>query len=92
MAGPKHKKTLDRLIWRSRLKTLLQIGGISLIGVGLMFLPACRDELGPKSTIFSRIVILGAATFADPAIILIGVGLIVLGVSWLIPGELYEGP
>ena len=92
MTDPKHTRRLNRLIWRSQLKAVLRMGGLALIGVGVMFWPSCRAELGPKSTIFSRVVILGAETFREPAMILIGIGLLVFGASWLIPGETYDGP
>ena len=88
MTGFQHKRTLDRLIYRSRLKALLRIGGILLMLVGGMFLPACRTEPGPKTTIFDRIV--NSGTFAEPGIIMIGAGAIAFAASWLIRETFYE--
>ena len=87
MTGPDHQTTLNRIIWRGRLKTLLRIGGILLVGLGVMFLPACRTDSGPKTTIFNRMV--GFGTLTDVGIILIGIGIIAFAASWLIPGDLH---
>ena len=73
------------MIWRSRLRWLLRIGGILLLLVGGMFVPACRGELGPKSTIFNRIANTG--TLAEPGLILIVVGAIAFAASWLVKGD-----
>ena len=88
MTGSQHKRTLDRLIWRSRLKALLRIGGILLMLVGGMFIPSCYRDPGPKTTIFNRIVKSG--TFAEPGMILIGTGALALAASWLIRENLYD--
>jgi hypothetical protein len=85
MTDPKHRRTLDRIIWQSRLKALLRIGGILLIVIGGMFLPACRGELGPRSTIFNRIATTG--TFAEPGIIMIVIGAVAFAASWLVRGD-----
>ena len=90
MTSPRHKSALNRIVWRSRLKSLLRIGGILLMLLGGMFVPSCDRDLGPKATIFNRIVISG--TLVDLATILIGVGIIAFAASWLVRGELYEGP
>jgi hypothetical protein len=91
MTGRKHTKTVDRIIWRSRLKASLRIGGLLLMLVGLMFLPACRSELGPKSTIFDRIVrfdrTVKPGTFTEPGIILLGIGALSFATSWLVRGD-----
>jgi hypothetical protein len=91
MSGRKHTKTVDRIIWQSRLKASLRIGGFLLMLVGLMFVPACRSELGPKSTIFDRIVMfdrtLTPGTFAEPGTVLIGIGAIAFTASWLVRGD-----
>jgi hypothetical protein len=82
MTGPTYKRTLDRIIWRSRLKALLRIGGILLMLVGAMFLPVAHSEPGPKTTIFNRIVRLG--TLAEPGMMIMGVGAIAFAASWLV--------
>ncbi len=84
MVGSKHKTTLDRLMWRSRLKALLQLSGILLVLVGGLYLPACRGPLGPKSTIFNWVTTTG--TFAESGLILIVVGAAVIAASLLVKG------
>jgi hypothetical protein len=84
MMRPQHSGTVNRIIWRSRLQMLLRIGGILLMVVGGMFIPACRSELGPKSTIFNRTANTGA--FAEPGVILIVVGAVAFAAPWLIRG------
>ena len=88
MTDPKHKRTLDRIMWLSRLKTLLRLGAIVLIVVGVMFV--LSGHRGPKTTIFNRIA--GFGTFRGPAMILIGAGAIALAASWFIREDLYEDP
>jgi len=91
MANPTQKEILDRIAWRSRLKLLLQLGGIVLLCVGvLLIFPSSYGDHESKMTIFKRIVNLGA--FSRPGAILIGLGVIALISSWLIPGDLYEDP
>jgi hypothetical protein len=85
MTNSKHTRTLDLIIWRSRLKALLRIGGILLMLIGGMFLPGCRGELGPKSTIFKRITITGM--LAEPGMIMIVSGAVAFAASWLIRGD-----
>ena len=89
MTDSKHKRALNRIMWRGRIKTLLQLGGIIPLSVGVMFLP-WRGDHGHKTTIFDRIVSFG--TFSRPAVLLIAFGAIALTVSWLIRGNLYEEP
>ena len=84
MTGQKYKRTLDGIMWRSRLKALLRIGGILLVLAGVMFLPLGCRELGPRTTTFDRIVRLGA--LRDPGMVLIGVGAIAFAASWLVGG------
>jgi hypothetical protein len=85
MTDSKHTRTLDRIIWRSRLKALLRVGGILLMLIGGMFLPACRGESGPKSTIFNRIAITGA--FPEPGMTMIVIGAVAFAASWLVRGD-----
>ena len=89
MTDPKHKRLLNRIIWRSRLKTLLQLAGILLTIVGVILVFPSVYHPG-KTTIFDWIVNLG--TFSKPAVILIVVGAIAIAASWFIRGDLYEEP
>jgi hypothetical protein len=88
--GPKHQRVLNRIVWRSRVKTLLQFGGIVLMCAGAMFVPVSSRGHGPKSTIFDRIVSFG--TFGKPAVILICAGATAIAASWLVRGDLYDDP
>ena len=90
MTDPKHRRLLDRIMWLSRLKTLLQLSGIVLILVGAMFVLSGSRGQRPKATIFNRVVSFG--TFQRPAVILIGAGIIALGASAFIREDLYEDP
>jgi hypothetical protein len=85
MTDYKHGGTLDRIIWRSRVKALLRIGGILLMVIGLMFMPAWGRELGPKSTIFSWIGLTGM--FAKQGMLMIAIGAVAFAASWLIRGD-----
>ena len=89
MTDPKHKRILNRIIWRSRLKTLLQLAGILLMIVGVIFVFPSVYHPG-KTTIFRWIVNLG--TFSKPALFLIVAGVIAIAASWFIQGDLYEEP
>lgn len=90
MADSKHKRLLERIMWLSRLKTLLQLGAVVLICVGVMFVLSGHKAPGPKTTILDRIMSFG--TYRQPAVILIGAGAIVLAASWFIREDLYEDP
>ena len=85
MTDYKDRRTLDRIVWRSRCKALLRIGGILLMVTGAMFLPAWGRELGPKSTIFSWIGITG--TFAKQGMMMIAIGAVAFAASWLVRGD-----
>lgn len=90
MTEPTHKKRLNRIIWRSRLKSVLQLAGILLAVVGVMFVFPKAIRHHGKTTIFDWIVSLG--TFDRVAIILIGAGAVTLVASFLIRGDSYEEP
>lgn len=90
MTDPKHKSMLNRIMWLSRLKTLLQLGAIVLICAGVMFILSGHRGDSPKATIFDRIVSFG--TFRKPAVVLIGAGAIALAASWFIREDLHEDP
>jgi hypothetical protein len=82
MSGTDHDATLNRMMWRSRIKALLRIGGILLMLVGGMFVPSCRPEPGPKTTIFDRIV--NSGSFAETGVVLIAAGALSFAASWLV--------
>ena len=90
MTDPKQKRLLDRIMWLSRLKLLLQLGAMVLILVGAMLVLSGHRGEGPKTTIFNRIASFG--TFRRPAMILIGAGVIALAASWFVREDLYEDP
>ena len=90
MTDRKHKRLLDRIMWLSRLKTLLQLVAVVLIFVGVMFLLSGIRGNRTKMTIFNRVVSFG--TFRQPAVILIGAGAIALAASWFIREDIYEDP
>lgn len=73
------------MVRRSRLRALLRVGGVVLMVAGMMFLP--MDKIGPahKAPFFAYIR--SAGGFNDVAVILIGVGTILIAASWLVRGE-----
>lgn len=68
---------------------LLQVGGILLVLLGAIFVIG-KHTHGPKATIFNSVV--SSGIFDRPAVILIGIGAIVIAASLLIREKLYEGP
>ena len=73
----------------NRLKTVLRIGGIVVAGIGGMCLPIGFGD-NPKRdlSLFNNLADLGA--FVQIGLLLIALGLVVLGVSYAIPGEMSD--
>jgi hypothetical protein len=73
----------------NRLKTALRIGGAGLAAIGVMCLPV-GFGISPKRdlNLFSNIADLGA--FVQTGVILIAIGLLAVGLSFAVRGELDE--
>ena len=73
----------------SRLKLILRIGGVIVVLVGLMFLPVGYGN-SPKRdlSVFHNIADMGS--FIKTGFLLVGLGLIAVVLSFLLPGEMDE--
>jgi hypothetical protein len=73
----------------NRLKTALRIGGVLVFAIGLMCLPIGYG-ISPKRDLspFNNLADLGA--FIQTGLILIAVGLLLIGASYAVPGEMTD--
>ena len=73
----------------NRLKTVLRTGGTVVVAMGIVCLPV-GFGISPKRdlSLFNNLADLGA--FVQMGLILIAVGLLALGLSFMVPGEMSD--
>jgi hypothetical protein len=73
----------------SKLKTVLRVGGAAIVAIGLMFLPV-RNYVFDKHDLSAFHDVAELSAFVQAALVLIIVGLVAFGLSFLIRGELSD--
>ena len=73
----------------SNFKTVLRVGGVVLVAIGLMLLPV-RNYVFDKRDLSAFHDVAELSAFVQSGLALIVVGLVVFGLSFLIRGELSD--
>lgn len=83
------QRQLSAIERRARWKTALRVGGVILVGVGVIFLPATHQVFSERGlSVFSDVADTGA--LAGWGVACIAAGVLAVVVSVLIPGDVQD--